>query len=251
MSTPEDQSAPAPPVEAQTAGFSWRKLASWAAYAIAILFVLQMVAFMEFIPFFIPFIVVFGVVGWWVGRGGRASAIVLGVLAIIFIVMNLPFIIPALAIPASLVDFIATVWLLLAAITAVVAGFFASRSDAPSAGAGTFRLVVVGVAVLAAVVSVISTVTYDEAARTEGDLALTAEDIEFQPESLDGDSGTVAVFVTNNDPTFHTFTIDELDVHLDIPANTTARIEFDADSGDYEFYCVPHEQDMKGTLQVQ
>lgn len=250
MSTPEDQGAPAPAVGGPT-GFSWQKLASWAGYAIAIMFILLMIVYMTFIPFFVPFIVVFGGVGWWASRGSRVSAIVLGVLAIIFIAMNAPFIIPTLAVPASLIDFVSTAWILLAAITAVVAGFLAFRSQAPSAAPRTFQRVVAGLAVVAVVVSVISSVTYDNATEQEGDLAVTAEDIEFQPESLDAASGTVAVFVTNNDPTLHTFTIDELDVDLDIPANSTARIEFEADAGDYEFYCVPHEEDMKGTFEIQ
>lgn len=249
MSTAEDQSAA--PVGERTVS-PWQKLASWGAYAIAISFILLMVAYLEFIPFFVPFIVIFGGVGWWIGRGNRVAAIVGGVLAIIFIAMNAPFIIPSLAVPASLVDFVSTAWIMLAAITVVVAGFIAFRgaTTAPE-GPRTFQRIVLGVGVLALIVSVFMTLAYDDAIKRQGDIELTAEGIEFDPETLDGDSGTVAVFVTNNDPTFHTFTIDDLDVHLDIPANTTARIEFEADPGEYEFYCVPHEQDMEGTLTVR
>lgn len=249
MSTTEDQSAA--PVRERTVS-PWQKLASWGAYAIAIFFILLMVAYLEFIPFFIPFIVIFGGVGWWIGRGSRVAAIVGGVLAIIFIAMNAPFIIPSLAVPASLIDFVSTAWILLAAVTVVVAGFLAFRGTTASPdGPRMFQRIVVGLGVLALVVSVFMTLAYDDAIKRQGDVELTAEAIEFDPEDLEGDSGTVAVFVTNNDPTFHTFTIDDLDVHLDIPANTTARIEFEADPGEYEFYCVPHEQDMKGTLTVR
>lgn len=250
MSTLEDHDT-TPPGSQPVRGVTWRKLASWAAFAIPIIFVVLMVAYMEFIPFFLPFIVVFALVGWWVGRGGKASAIVLAVLALLFIAMNAPFIIPTLAVPASAIDFISTAWLLLAAITAVVAGIMAFRAVDSSEGPRAFLRVVAGVGVAALVVSLALSLSYDDAERRDGDIAMTAENIEFQPDEVEGDSGTVAVFVTNNDPTLHTFTIDELDVSLDIPANSTARIEFDADAGEYEFYCIPHEADMKGTLEVR
>lgn len=249
MATPEEQAAPTTPDT--PAGTTWHKLAAWAMWAVPVIFILLMVVYMEFIGFFIPFIVVFGLVGWWVSRGGRAAPIVVAVLALLFIAMNAPFIIPTLAVPASVVDFVSTAWLVLASITAVIAGIMAFRHAGPTNDARTLQRVVAGLAVVVVLVSVVAMVTYDEATGQEGDLELTAEDIEFKEESLDADSGTVAVLVTNNDPTYHTFTIDELDVHLDIPAGTTARIEFEADSGEYEFYCVPHESDMKGTLSVR
>lgn len=248
MSTPEGQNAE--PVEAQTRPSPWHKLASRAALAIAVTFVLLMVAYMTFIGFFVPFIIIFGSVGWWVGRGGRASAIVLGVLSILFLAINAPFLISTLTVPASLIDFVSNAWLLLAGITAIVAGFAAARS-APSEGASGFERVVVGLGAVALIVAIIATLTYDEASQQDGDVELAATDIEFDSETLEADSGKIAVFVTNNDPTLHTFTIDELDVDLAIPANTTARVEFDADAGGYTFYCVPHESDMKGTLEVR
>ena len=249
MATPEEQ---ATPTAAETpAGTTWHKLAKWAAWAIPVVFILLMVVYMEFIPFFIPFIVVFGIVGWWVGRGGRASGIVVAVLALLFIAMNAPFIVPTLAVPASVVDFVSTAWLVLASITAVIAGVMAFRHAGPASGARTMQRLMAGLGVVVVIVSVVAMATYEEASGEQGDLQLTAEDIEFKEESLDADSGTVAVLVTNNDPTYHTFTIDELDVHVDIPQGSTARVEFEADAGEYEFYCVPHETDMKGTLTVQ
>ena len=247
MSTTETETAaPAPaPV-----GLTWRKVAAWGAWAIPILFLLTMLVFMEFIPFFIPFIVVFGLLGMWVLGGGKASAIVLGLISLVFIVMNAPFIIPTLAVPASVVDFVSTAWLLLAALTAAIASGMALRAEGPAPAARTFQRVMAGLAVLVVVLSLVATATYEDASQQEGDIEVVAEDIEY-PETLPAQSGTVAVFVTNNDPTYHTFTIDELDVHVDIPANSTARVEFEADSGEYTFYCVPHESDMEGTLQVQ
>ena len=108
-----------------------------------------------------------------------------------------------------------------------------------------------GLFVALALFSVVSTVGYDEAAAQEGDIELATEDIEFTDTSIDAQSGEVSVFVDNADGTLHTFTIDELNVDLDIPASKSARVTFQAEPGTYEFYCVPHHEDMKGTLTVR
>ena len=96
-----------------------------------------------------------------------------------------------------------------------------------------------------------ATVTRENAVAQEGDLRLVAEDISFRDTSLEADAGDVSVFVDNKDGTLHTFTIDELDIDLDIPASTSSRVTFEAEPGTYEFYCVPHATDMKGTLTVE
>ena len=252
MAQPEDPTAAAPEEKPEKPPpTSWHKLAAWAAWAIPIVFLLVQLFSMEFIPFFVPFIVVFGVMGWWVLRGGSIAPALLVVLALVFIGVNMPFIIPTLKVPASPVDFVSTAWLLLAAITAVIAGFMAFQQSQSEDRPRMVQRVMAGLALVVLLLSVIATATYDDAAEQEGDIQLTAEEFEFSPEELDGSSGTAAVLVTNNDASYHTFTIDELDVHLDIPAGTTARVEFEAEAGEYEFYCVPHESDMQGTLTIQ
>lgn len=249
MSTPEDQATTAP---APDTGFSWRKLAVRAAFTIPIVFLLLMVVSMEFVPFLLIFIVVFSALGFWASRGGKASAIVLGVLSIVFIVTNLPFVIETLSVPASPVDFISNAWILLAAITAAVAGFFAFRGVERGDGATTFARVVLGVAAVAVIVSVFLFVTYEDDTKQDGDIEMTTADFEFQPEEIEADSGTVGVFITNEDPATHTFTIEELDVDLVIPQGASVRVEFDAEGGEYEFTCVPHEgSGMTGTLAVR
>ena len=252
MAQPEDPTTASPDEKLEKPPpTSWHQLAAWAAWAIPIVFLLVQLFYMEFIPFFIPFIVVFGLMGLWVLRGGSIAPAVLVILALVFILLNSPFIFPTLAVPASIIDFVSTAWLVLAALTAVIAGVMAFRQQESAEGPRTVQRVVAGLALVALVISVISMATFDDAQQQTGDVRLTAEEIEFNPETPEAGSGTVAVYVTNNDPTYHTFTIDELDVNLDIPAGTSARIEFEADAGTYEFYCVPHEADMQGTLTVQ
>ena len=60
--------------------------------------------------------------------------------------------------------------------------------------------------------------------------------------------GEVAVFVENKDTMLHTFTIEELGVDLRIPGDSTARVEFDAPAGTYEYVCAPNADVMSGTL---
>ena len=223
-----------------------------AAFAIPIIFLLLMAVSMEFVPFLMIFIVVFAGLGFWASRGGKVSAIVLGVLSVIFIVTNLPFVVPTLGVPASPVDFVSSAWILLSAITAAVAGFFAFRGVDGGDGPRTFARVVLGVAAVALLVSAFSFVTYDDDTKQEGDVEMTTADFEFQPEEIDAEGGTVGVFITNEDPASHTFTIEELDVDVVIPQGASVRVEFDAEGGEYEFVCTPHEESgMVGTLNVR
>ena len=74
----------------------------------------------------------------------------------------------------------------------------------------------------------------------------------FEPTNLSAEGENVAVFAENKDPVRHTFSIDELEVDLELPGNKAARIEFTAAPGTYEFYCaVPGHDGMTGELVVR
>jgi uncharacterized cupredoxin-like copper-binding protein len=79
-----------------------------------------------------------------------------------------------------------------------------------------------------------------------------AEGLGFLPTALDSSGGTVGVFIENNDPfRRHTFTIDELEVDVELPGGTSQRVDVSAPPGTYEFYCaVPGHEKMKGTLTI-
>ena len=204
----------------------------------------------------IPPLVVFAVV-WligviWLGRASKGPAILLLVGFIAFLILSAPFVIPTLVVPASAGDFILNLASLLAALLGITAAISVLRGrDGTSGLPRTFGRAAIGLFVIGAAVSVFSTVTYDDAVAQEGDLALVTQDVEFDDTSLEGEAGEVSVFIDNKDATLHTFTIEELDVHLDIPASKSARITITAEPGTYEFICVPHETDMKGTLTIQ
>jgi plastocyanin len=232
-------------------GLGWVELLRYSTIAAVVV-----VALINFFAGVIPPLVIFGIL-WigayaWLGRATKGPAILLLVSFVAFIAMSAPFTIPSLLVPASAGDFILNLGSLLAALAGIVAavavirGLMGVSSTARSIGIAAVAVFVAGTAF-----SIFSTATYDSAVAQEGDLTLVTEDLEFSEESLDAAAGEVAVFVDNEDQTFHTFTIEELDVSLDIPASKSARVTFDAEPGEYEFFCEPHKTDMKGTLTIE
>ena len=252
MSTPEGSTEPtAPPAEPRV-GLTWRKVGVRGAIAVAALFVILMIIEQFINPFVVTFVVVFLVGAWWANRGGRGGLIFLAIISVVFVIMNIPFIIPSLSAPASWLDFTSTTFILLGTITAAVGSIAALRSGSvETAGPRTFSRVIGALVVIAIVVSAVATFTFDDATKQEGDIALTAQDTEFSTETLDADSGPVAVYIENKDPFLHTFTIDDLDVDVTIPSGSSVRVVFDAEPGEYKFYCRPHKPDMHGELTVQ
>ena len=87
------------------------------------------------------------------------------------------------------------------------------------------------------------------------EVTVTAGDLWFEPERVEASSGTALnITVRNDGRVFHDFTIDELDLMIDVEAgdSVTAGLP-DVEPGTYDFYCsVPgHAQaGMTGTLVI-
>ncbi|HYP24082.1 MAG TPA: cupredoxin domain-containing protein [Actinomycetota bacterium] len=232
------------------AGTTWVKLLRWATI-VSIVHVAVITIVVEPIPPLLVFAAIWigGLV--WLGRATKGPAILLLVSFVAFLGLSAPFSIPSLVVPASGGDFIVNLAGILAALVGIVAAVAVIRGLLDTAPAARSLATVAGaVFVLASAYSVYATATYDNAAAQEGDVELVAKDVKFEQTSLQASGGEISVFVDNEDPTFHTFTIEELDVDLDIPASKSARITFEAEPGEYEFFCEPHKEDMKGTLTV-
>jgi plastocyanin len=246
--TVEDQERP----PAATAGWTWKKLLT-VATVLAIVGTVLINVFAGIIPPLLVFVVL-----WIVGlvllrTKEKAGAILLLIVHLAHLALSAPFTIPILKVPASAVDFILTLFGFIASLVGLVAAVqvIRGRGEESSGGARTLGAVAAVIFLLASAYSVYATVTYDSAEAQGGDVRLTTEDIEFKPTRIEADEGTVSVFIDNKDMTFHTFTIEgELDVSLDIPAGKAARVTFEAEQGSYEFYCIPHEGDMGGSLQI-
>jgi plastocyanin len=248
-STTEDR---APNTTGAEGGWTWKRLLTVASAAtvvgLVILFVLAGI---------IPPLLIFAVlliVGVVLLRAKeKPAAILLGVIHLAMFALSLPFTIASLMVPASAIDFSLTLFIAILNLVGLAAAInmVRGRGDVVSSAPRTVATTAMVVILIGVALAVYSSVTYDNAVAQEGDIRLVTQDTDFSDSSLEVDEGTVGVFVDNKDGTTHTFTIEELDVDLEVPGGKTARVSFEAEQGSYEFICVPHEEDMGGNLSVE
>jgi len=235
--------------------FTWRKLLHIAAIGDLIVLVAMGVALRDRLPLGLAVVIAFG---WGLlnVRSGWPGAVVLG---LIFADTTFWTLGAALANVVHGEEFIRLVLpALLAAISgaglvAAVAGLV-WRKD-PEAGRRAARYVGLG----AVAFFVLAVATGFVAGRGESridpptSLVLRTENMAFTTTELVADSGQVTVVVDNQDLWWHTFTIDELGVNLNVPSSGKRQVTFTAKPGTYTFYCaIPGHKDMgmQGTLVV-
>ena len=232
-------------------GPAWRRVAAIVTVAIAVWVIVVTLATGEIIPPVIiiaaAFIVAWGFTRW---RPNRITFGVFGGIGLATVLTNIPFVIGDITHPESAFGFSTTLLTVLASILAVLVGIAAwrplSERTASRAWMVAGAILVVGIAVS----TILALGLADDPAEA-GDVRLSADTAEWVPESLSATAGTVAIYVENKDPIRHTFTIDALDLELELPASTGRRIEFNAGPGSYEFICtVPGHENMVGTLVV-
>lgn len=184
----------------------------------------------------------------------RAGALVLGIISLALLGMNSPFLVPALRFTETGIEWATIVLMILSQLLIIVAAipaFLEARRTAPaSGGPRAVTVMFLLVAVAASAFGAYQSSQFEDAEQVDGDVALVLEDFEFRPAQLEAEGNTVAVFIDNQDGSFHTFTIDKLGVDVVIPAGRSARVQFEADEGTYDFYCKPHAPDMAGKLEV-
>ena len=200
--------------------------------------------------------------GAWLAASGRRGRLVAAVvLAALALLGNLEGL-WGLLLPASFWDFAPIAVFLVGAVTALVAGIAALRRlgtdpDATAAGERRLRQVLAGglglVLLASAVLTVVGGTTVPEEQRA-GAIEVSADDYAFAPDAVDAAPGQ-RLLVVNDDILFHTFTIDELGVDVELLPRDEALVEVPADAaGTYEFYCVPHlfgeGEGMVGTLRT-
>jgi plastocyanin len=184
-------------------------------------------------------------------RPGRTGVVVIGVAAILFLLGNLPFVASDLSHPSSFVQFSTTV---LGTVTAVVGALamVGALVRWPERAAGRLGGLAVIIVLLGLGFSVVASLFVTNQAAEPGDITVEAKETEFVPDTLRAKAGLVAVHVGNEDLSRHTFTIDALDVDLEIPGGKSRRVEFQAVPGTYDIECdVPGHEDMEGTLTVE
>jgi plastocyanin len=245
---------PTPSGPGGSTGFGWRRLQVAAALGVIVSLVVPMLITLSVETFLLAMAAPFVVGLLLMLRWRRVAAVWLGVVSVALFVFSAPFLVDALTHPESIVDFIPLVVLMVSLVVGAIAAIPSFRvrrgRDAPSAPARGIALAAVGVLVVAAIISVVSFAGIENVAARPGDILVVTEDFEFDPAGLHGDEGTISIHVTNRDATRHTFTVEELDVDLNIPPNSTQRLSFTAEPGTYRFICRPHTPGMDGTLIV-
>lgn len=155
-----------------------------------------------------------------------------------------------LAQPGNFFDFIPGVLVLpgaLIAIVACIASIVAHRrnSVSESATGGERTAIRIVLAIVALAVFVSGGLTFagmESASDTAGDATITAKDFQYSPKALEVAGGST-ILVKNSDPFFHTFTIDELDIDIELTVGDEIAVALPATSGTYRFYCIPHSSD--------
>jgi plastocyanin len=186
-------------------------------------------------------------------NSSRAGAGVLGIVSLLHLATSGPFLAEGLVHPESFWDFWLGWVIVSAAVLCAVAAVLVWRQKANGSGRARSAALVVGGLVLAlGIVGGVATAAYESDTAQRDDIAVTARNVRFEPASLSAGAGETAVFVENKDSFRHTFSIDELDVDLEVPGGKATRVEFTADPDTYEFYCaVRGHDDMKGELVIR
>lgn len=237
------------PATTETA--AWMRLARAAAVTmVAWAVLLQVSARLLIPPVMVVGLVFLAFAPFLRGERRRLGLAFAGVTAVM-LVGNLPMIVDELAHPDSAPAFVLSLLSTVAPAVGIVAGLgaFFRWSTQP------IRAMAVGAVVVfvsGAVVSIAVAASTESDVALSGDTVVVAEKVEFGPDTMTVASGAAGVLVENKDGIRHTFTIEELDVDLDVPALKSRRADFDAAPGTYTFVCtVPGHENMIGTLVVE
>lgn len=241
----------------------WRGLQRFALIVLIAVCVLIHAYAQIVIPPLVVFGVLFAVSLFLLGRDGKArttGVVMCGVLSVLFVLGNLPFVIADIAHPESFLPFVTTAAGVIGAVLGFV-GMLGALLGWPAPAVRSLTIAGVAAIVLAAIGGLVAMLGVEDDEAQAGDTVLVAKDVDFEPEGQDVErSEDVAievasgggVLVQNEDLFRHTFAIDELDLEVELPAGAHRRVEIDAPAGEYVFYCSVegHEEDMRGTLTV-
>ncbi len=224
-----------------------------------------------FLPLIGGFLVVFAigaaVATFWSSARRRGWVwLVLLIPPVLFLLMNAPAIPYSLTHPAD-VGFTAVLPLVVGTIVLAWAGVVAFRevrSGSSAAAAGIGQRVAISIVAGATIGAIATGFLAAGAGGGSGSVAaaptttatLVAEGTKFLPTSYSvGSSDVLGMFVENRDSFAHSFDVDALNIHVQVPANSTVALSIKPTSvGPLEFYCaIPghKEAGMAGTIDVK
>jgi plastocyanin len=239
-------------VEVETAaGTTWRRLANWAAITAAVVYIVVMATAKAVIP---PIVIIFLVlvVGVVLLRRGTQSGIIVTLVGfVLFLLSDVIFGGGNFSSPRSFPSF----WIALAGVITGVVGITATvamlRHRLGEGTPMTIARVAGALIVVAGLGNLIGSLTYKDASRQAGDIAVAAKDTKFGPNALTVSAGRVTFFLDNKDVQLHNFHIKGVGPAVLMPASHRTRHTFALQPGTYSFVCDFHTPDMKGTITVR
>lgn len=199
---------------------------------------------------FFAFPAVLGLVGAALIRRSRTVWKVMALVLAIVVAGGLFWTAFGLTTPASFLDFVPGLLVLPGVLLALAAGITSIRSGKQGrpVGPGERRATmgILGVLGLLAVASAVLTATgretVDADLAADADLVVDLENFEFDQASYEV-TGEGIVLVKNSDPFVHNFTIDELDIDVDLNPFSEKLITLPDQPGTYVLFCEPHTED--------
>lgn len=203
----------------------------------------------EDLPFFLSLVILPWVAAFLVWRFGTWAKVV-GIVIALASIGAMFWTAFGLAEPASFFDFVPGLLVVpgaLIAIGASIGAIVAGRRGHTSTGREgkerrTINAVVAVVGALAAVSAVLTVVGRSTVETPEGASTVTLANFEFDRSAYEEAAGAQVV-VKNDDPFLHTFTIDDLDIDVEVGPNGSALVDIPAEAGTYVLYCRPHTMD--------
>ncbi len=188
-------------------------------------------------------------------RGGSARRVVvyLGVLHVLLGLIVVPAMLRLVDEPTTTSDFVLAFVAGPSCLVGAAAAAVTFRGRVTSAARLPRALAALLVVVTLATMTVAGTarLRLTSATAEPGDVQVTSTYDGFVPTTLDAAAGDLRVFVDNPSAEHHTFTIDELDVDLEVPASSQQAVTFAAPAGTYTYVCRPHADFMTGVLEVR
>jgi plastocyanin len=229
-------------------GSEWRQLLIWTTGIVAAVDL----AFMALAQAVIPPLAI-GVVLTTIGialhrRFPRAAVIVLGLTSVLLLAGGLPFAVGHLAHPASGIDFVHSVVGIFGRVVAIGVSVAALRRMSASGVRRVGAVSVVGLAASMLVAGIATAAATGEEAEP-GDVVTAITEHDFDDvEASPGDT----LFVDNQTPFRHTYTVEGTSLDVDLPSGQGARAVIDLPPGSYDVICdVPGHEEMTGTLAVR
>ncbi len=86
-------------------------------------------------------------------------------------------------------------------------------------------------------------------APSDGVITVQSIDFAFDKASIGGEAGsTIEIAFSNEGLATHTFTVDEIEVDLQLSAGESGTLQFTFPDESFDFYCRFHPTQMRGTL---